>query len=247
MVRMRQTWVDTHVHLDRYAPAEREGIVARANDAGVAILAVAVDLASSRAVVELGGIVGCAVGVHPLNAAEMDAGVLRRLAGMPGVAAIGECGFDGAAPEWDTQAGVFREQCAVAREVVLPIILHIDGAGAWERLVENADALEGLRVVRHYFTGDVVQAEWHAERGHFLSFGRPLLREQALQAVCGEYPGGLILVETDSYPLAGRTTEPRDVVTVGEGVGRLRGWTEEEGRDRLFENSQAAFPGLRLS
>jgi len=126
MVRMRHTWVDTHVHLDRYELAERAAIVARASDAGVAILAVAVDLASSRAVVELDGTAGCAVGVHPLQAAELDAGVLRKLAGMPGVVAIGECGFDGAGPEWAAQASAFRGQCDLAREAGLPVILHID-------------------------------------------------------------------------------------------------------------------------
>lgn len=241
---MRRPWVDTHVHLDRYAVAERAAIVARAHDAGVAILAVAVDLASSRAVVEMDGTAGCAVGVHPLHAADLDAGVLRQLAGIPGVVAIGECGFDGAGPEWGVQASAFRGQCAIARQASLPIILHIDGAGAWGRLVEQGDALDGLRVVRHYFTGSAVQAEWHAKRGHFLSFGRPLLREPGLQAICREYPAGLILVETDSYPLAGRTTEPRDVVAVGEATGSLRGWTRNEGWERLFENSRAAFPGL---
>jgi TatD DNase family protein len=246
MVRVERVWVDTHVHLDRYEPAGREGIVARAKAAGVAIVAVAVDIASSRTVVELDGTAGCAVGVHPLHAAELDAGVLRQLAELPGVVAIGECGFDGAGPGWEAQAVAFRGQCELAREMGLPVVLHIDGAGAWERLVENADALDGLRVVRHYFTGGIAQAEWHAKRGHFLSFGRPLLREPGLQEVCGEYPAGLILLETDSYPLAGRTTEPRDVVAVGAAAGRLRVWTRDEARERLYGNSRAAFPGLRF-
>lgn len=246
MMRVEPVWVDTHVHLDRYEPAGCEGIVARATAAGVAIVAVAVDLASSRVAVGLEGVAGCAVGVHPLHTEEWAAAALRELTGMPGVVAIGECGFDGSSPEWASQESVFRGQCALAREAGLPIVLHVDGAGAWERLVENANALDGLRVVRHYSTGHPAQAEWHARRGHFLSFGRPLLREPGLQAVCREYPAGLILVETDSYPLAGRTTEPRDVVAVGETAGRLRGWTRDETRERLYRNSRAAFPGLRF-
>ncbi len=243
---MRQIWVDTHVHLDRYELAERAAIVARANDAAVAILAVAVDLASSRVVVELGETAGCVVGVHPLHAREQETEALRDLAGVPRVVAIGECGFDVAGPGWDVQVEAFRGQCDLARGAGLPVILHIDGAGAWGRLVDNEDALGGLRVVRHYFTGGSAQAEWHERRGHFLSFGRPLLKEEGLQAICREYPAGLILVETDSYPLPGRTTEPRDVVTVGEGVGRLRGWTPVEAQERLYENTSAAFPGLRF-
>lgn len=245
MVRVQRVWIDTHVHLDRYEPTGREEIVARARAAGVAIVVVPVDIASSRMAARLEGVAGSAVGVHPLNAEEWDAAALRELAGILGVVAIGECGFDGTGPEWAAQESAFRGQCALAREAGLPVVLHIDGASAWERLMENGDALDGLRVVRHYFTGDRAQAEWHAERGHFLSFGRPLVRERGLQAVCRAYPAGLILVETDSYPLAGRTTEPRDVVAVGETAGRLRGWTRDESRERLFENCRAAFPGLR--
>ncbi len=246
MVRVEPAWIDTHVHLDRYQGAERDAMVARAKATGVAIVAVAVDLASSRVVAGLEGVAGCAVGVHPLRATGWAGEALRDLARMPGVVAIGECGFDGAGPDGAVQASAFRGQCELAREAGLPVILHIDGAGAWERLVEDADALSGLTVVRHYFTGDARQAEWHAERGHFVSFGRPLLREPGLQAVCRGYPAGLILVETDSYPLAGRTTEPRDVVEVGEAAGGLRGWTPEEARERLYRNSLAAFPGLRF-
>ncbi len=246
MVRVDPVWIDTHVHLDRYEPAERGGIVARAKDAGVAIVAVAVDLASSRAVVGLEGIAGCAVGMHPLRAAEWDEAALVEVARLAGVVAVGECGFDGTGPEWAAQAQAFRGQCKLAREAGLPVILHIDGAGAWERLVEHGEALRGLGVVRHYFTGDARQAAWHAERGHFVSFGRPLLREAGLQGVCRGYPADRILVETDSYPLAGRTTVPRDVAVVGEFAGGLRGWPRAEARERLFENSLAAFPGLRL-
>lgn len=244
---MEPVWIDSHVHFDRYPAAERAAMVARAKAAGVAIVAVAVDLASSRAVVGLEGIAGCAVGVHPMRAAEWEGEPLRELARMAGVVAIGECGFDGGGPPWAVQERAFRGQCAVARESGLPVILHLDGAGAWERFVANAGALGGLTVVRHYFTGDAVQAVWHAERGHFVSFGRPLLREPELQEVCREYPVGLILVETDSYPLAGRTTGPRDVVAVGDAAGRLRGWTPDETRERLFANSLAALPGLRFS
>jgi len=246
MVRVDPVWIDTHAHLDRYPEAERAAMVALAKAAGVAIVAVAVDLASSRAVAGLEGMAGCAVGVHPLRAAEWDEAALAEVARLAGVVAIGECGFDGAGPEWEAQERAFRGQCELAREAGLPVILHIDGAGAWERLVEHGEALRGLGVVRHYFTGGAREADWHAARGHFVSFGRPLLREAGLQGVCRGYPADRILVETDSYPLAGRTTVPRDVAEVGEFAGALRGWPRAEARERLFTNSLGAFPGLRL-
>ncbi|NJD64075.1 MAG: TatD family deoxyribonuclease, partial [Chloroflexi bacterium] len=50
---MEPAWIDTHVHLDRYQGAERDAMVALAKVAGVAIVAVAGDLASSRVVAGL--------------------------------------------------------------------------------------------------------------------------------------------------------------------------------------------------
>lgn len=238
-------WVDTHAHLDRYRPVEREAMLERARAVGVVVVTVGVDAASSREGLSMHGVAGVAVGVHPLRSAEWHADELRELAGAPGVVAIGECGFDGADAGRDAQHLAFSGQCELARELGLPLVLHIDGPGAWERLVAHGDALRGLTVVRHYFTGDREQARWHAERGHFLSFGRPLLRSAELQALCRGYPRELIVVETDSYRLPGRTTEPRDVVAIGQMVGHLRGWAMDAARRRLWENSLWAFPLLR--
>ncbi|HEY7293401.1 MAG TPA: TatD family hydrolase [Dehalococcoidia bacterium] len=234
-------WFDTHVHLDRYPAAARTALLERARAAGVArVLAVATDCASSRRVVRLPYGVYKAVGVHPLRAGEGVCPELEALALRPGVVAIGETGFDGAGPPFATQEAVFRTQCALARRLDRAVVLHIVGDGAWQALCSAADALAGLRVLRHYFTGAVAQAAWHAERGHWLSFGRPLLRDPALQDLARDYPAARLLIETDSYPLLGRRTEPRDVAEVGGTLARLRGWSGEECAARLWQNGGAA-------
>jgi TatD DNase family protein len=207
--------------------------VSEAAAAGVgAMLAVSVGRASSERTAALDGVLK-AVGVHPTRA---DDGVGEWLAGLArgeGVVAIGECGFDDAGPAWEVQRAVFEAQCEVARELRLALVLHVDGAEAWRRMVEAGSALEGLRVVRHYFAGGLEQAQWHAERGHWLSFGRPLLRDAALREVAAWCPPGRLLIETDSYPLPGRATEPKHLVEVGAGMAELRGWTLEECAERL--------------
>ncbi|HLZ69555.1 MAG TPA: TatD family hydrolase [Dehalococcoidia bacterium] len=234
-------WFDTHVHLDRYAAAERAALLRRARAAGVVrLLAVAVDCASARRVVALPAGVFKAVGVHPRHAAEGICPELEELAARPGVVAIGEAGFDGAGPDFAVQEAVFRAQCALARRLNLALMLHIDGAGAWPAFAA-AGALAGLRVVRHYFTGDAAQAAWHGERGHWLSFGRPLLREPALQAIARAVPAARLLIETDSYPLPGRRTEPRDLAPLGLALARLRGWSEEQCAEQLWQNAVRAF------
>ena len=241
-----ELWYDTHVHLDRYAPAERDALMERAAEAEVRVIGVAVDLASSVALGECPGLSARTVGLHPNHAAEPLSPELARLAAQPGVVAIGECGFDDAGAPWPSQERAFRAQCQLASALKLGVVLHIDGPQAWECLVSNADALDSLTVIRHYFTGDAMQAAWHAQRGHFLSFGNPLRKQKALRDIAIGYPANRLLIETDSYPLPGRTTEPKDVAKVGETLALVRGWTFEEARTQLAANTRAAL-GRHLS
>ena len=234
-------WFDTHVHLDRYARAEREALLARAEMAAVGVIAVAVDLESSKDVARHAHETPGAVGIHPKRALSGFEQELGQLASSPGIVAIGECGFDGAGTEWELQEATFRAQCAIAKEFGKALILHIDGDGAWDRLAGCADHFAGLRVVRHYFTGDVAQATWHAARGHYLSFGNPLRRRPELQEIARVYPAELLLIETDSYPLPNRNTEPAHVAQIGQALAHLRRWTVEECRRQLADNTLAAF------
>lgn len=238
-------WYDTHVHLDRYPEGERRALLERAEEAGVAIIAVATDLASSAEVLRLLGshraLVGGAVGVHPKSTGTPAENALRQLVRERGILAIGECGFDASGPRWSAQADAFETQCRIAREIDRVVVLHIDGDGAFEQLKAHAEETEGLRVVRHYFSGDSLQAEWHRERGHYLSFGNPLFRQPHLQDTARTYPRELLLIETDSYPLPGRATEPADVARIGETLAGIRGWTVDEAREQLARNTVTAF------
>jgi len=214
----------------------------RARATGVTrLLSVSTSCASARQTAALPAAILKAVGVHPRAAAEGPCAALVALARAPGVVAIGETGFDAAGPPFARQEAVFRAQCALARQHDLALVLHIAGAGAWQALMAAADALDGLRVVRHYFMGDTAQADWHAARGHYLSFGRPLLREPALQRLAPTYPPELLLIETDTYPLPGRATEPRDAAALGAALARLCGWTPADSAARLWQNGARAF------
>lgn len=243
-------WFDTHVHLERYSATDVEELSTRARAAGVAgMLAVSTSVASSGRTVALPAGIAKAVGAHPTHA-EASGGdwvrQLRELAARAGVVAIGEAGFDGAGPDWAVQHRCFEAQAAIATELGLPLVLHIDGEGAWEQFAGTRQAPAHPRLVRHYFRGDQRQADWHAGRGHYVSFGRPLLRDVALQRIAATFPAELLLIETDSYPLAGRATEPKDLVPVGELLAHLRGWSVAECAERLWANSVRAL-GLEES
>lgn len=244
----RSRWFDTHVHLDRYPAHAAAAMLDRATSAGVdGLLAVSTSLSSSERTVGLPARVWKAVGIHPVQAGFLtfDAwkGSLRRLSQAQGVVAIGETGFDAAGPGWPLQRACLIGQASLAHELGLALVLHIDGDGAWHQLLGASSSLQGLRVIRHYFQGGHSEAEWHAARGHFLSFGRPLLRDAALQSIATSYPAELLLIETDTYPLPGRATEPQDLIPVGHLLARLRGWTFAACAQQLWENTCRA---LRL-
>ena len=245
--RVNTRWVDTHTHMNRFDGAQGGEMLERARAEGVAVIGVSTDVPAAITLVATKGLAGVAIGVHPIHAGVSDPAELADLARhAKNVVAIGECGFDGAGPPADVQAAAFEIQTEIARTTGLPLILHIDGANAWEQLLDCEAALEGLTVIRHYFTGGADEAEWHAAQGHYLSFGNPLRRDPSLRDIAFAYPAERLLVETDSYPLPDRRTEPRDVVRVAETLALVRGWTFSEGSTRLLENTRRAFPRLRL-
>lgn len=235
-------WTDTHVHLERYPEADRDRMLAAARAAGVhQLVAVSTSMDSSRRTLALTGGLLKAVGVHPTQAHALDVPALGELARADGVVAIGEIGFEGNGPGRSVQGVAFEQQVRIARENDLTVLLHVDGPGAWPAFEFAAHMLHGLRVIRHYFTGDAEQLAFHTANAHYVSFGRPLLREPGLQDLARRCPGDLLLIETDTYPLPGRTTEPKDLLEVAETMARLRGLSLEELSAILEENTQRAF------
>ncbi|HKS92816.1 MAG TPA: TatD family hydrolase [Tepidiformaceae bacterium] len=238
---MPEPWIDTHVHFERYEPADRARMLDEARAAGVGqLLAVSTTMASSRRTVELDEPVLKAVGVHPMQAHGLDIPALKQLAKADGVVAIGEIGFDGNGPGRSVQGMAFEQQAAIARELDLAVLLHVDGPNAWYAFEGAAAMLDGARVIRHYFTGDAAQLAFHVAHGHYVSFGRPLLRDDTLQVLARTAPLELLVIETDSYPLPGRTTEPRHLVEVAQLLARLRSLEPDVLAARLADNTRRA-------
>jgi TatD DNase family protein len=132
--------MDSHMHLDRFPPEEREAVWERARSAGIQMLvSVATSLRNEdglRAIFEAHrGQIFWSVGVHPLElgtAAPLDGEILDAIE-KTGPIAVGETGFDyfslprgsGAARTVvDVQREAFLVQARVARERNLPLIIH---------------------------------------------------------------------------------------------------------------------------
>ncbi len=240
---------DSHVHLDDPAfDLDREAVIARAREAGVAwMVTVGTDLASSRAALALAerdDKVFAAVAVHPHAATEATEEVLaelRTLTKHPKVVAVGETGLDfgGRSAPVDAQRDAFHAHLVLARERGLPVIIHCREA--------HRDTLETLgddqiAVVMHAFSGSVEVMRECAARGYFISLAGPVTFRNATTPVevAREVPLSLLLVETDApvlapHPHRGKRNEPAYLRYVVERLGEIRRMPVEE----LIETSAA--------
>lgn len=225
----RYVLADSHVHLDRYSERAVAAMLERARHVGVQhVLAVGVDAASSAAAINLAsraeGVLA-AVGVHPtrVGAASTVDG-LRELAGRPGVVAIGEVGLDDTAPAelLPAQTTFFGACLKLAAELDLALALHV--VGAHQRAQQLLISGGPVRAVVHYFQGDFRLAQAYLDLGCSISVGKPVTRPDrvALREAVRGIPLDRLLCETDTYPLPGRSTEPRDVVEVCRAVAEVR-------------------------
>ncbi len=225
---------DSHLHLDRYSNEEISALLSRAQQARVTrFLTVGVDVISSEHAILLARQytgVYAAVGWHPaFLQAPLDISEQTRLRTLaksaPQVAAIGETGIDllDATTPLDIQQQAFHFQLQLAQEMGLPLILHHQGA---ERQCQELirEARTDTRIIVHYFTGDLASARRWLDLGCFLSVGKPVTRAEnhALREAISALPQERLLLETDTYPLPGRTTEPAHIRQIAEAVAMLK-------------------------
>jgi TatD DNase family protein len=255
-------WLDSHAHLT--APefeADRDAVLERAAAAGVeAIVAIGAGwgLEANAAAVELAARdrrVFAGVGVHPHDARLLDdegRQQLREWLRRPRVVAVGECGLDyhyDHSPR-SVQREVFAEQLVWARELGLPVSLHVRGDDAWDEVLdiwraEGAGEIEG---VLHCFTGDLGFARRALDQRLWISFSGILTfrNDRGLRQVAAALPLDRMLVETDSPLLApegfrGRRNEPARVTQVGEALARVLGRPVGEVAERTTANARTLF------
>src|SRR5579863_4824797 len=230
--------VDSHCHLDfpDFA-AERDAVIERAREAGVAtMLTINTRLdqfARVCAIAETYPDIWCSVGAHPHEAADHDAitpARLAELAAHPRVIGIGETGLDfhyNLSPP-DVQEGVFRAHIAASQETGLPLIIH-----AREADDQVAAILRQERPppgVMHCFSSGRALAEAALELGFYISISGIVTFKNAeeLRAIVRDLPLDRLLVETDApylapVPYRGKRNEPAFVAATAGFVAELKG------------------------
>lgn len=247
---------DSHVHLDdEHFDADREAVIARARQAGVATQIIpGVTRRSWSRIQRL-----CAdhadlhpaYGLHPLFLAE------HRPEDLPALAewlhrhrpvAVGEIGLDyfvdGLPAE--RQLDYFRSQLALARQFELPVIIH--ARRATEQVIAELRRIGGLRGVIHSYAGSEEQARQLWKLGFHLGLGGPLTypRAQRLRRLVASMPLEWLLLETDApdQPNAGHRgerNEPARLPEVLQTVAELRGQSPEEIAAATTANTRRLF------
>jgi TatD DNase family protein len=276
-------WIDTHCHLDA---AEFNGTQAqvrvRARTRGVThciIPAVCVgNFAQVRALAHAQGD-SYALGIHPLFVPQAGEGdlqlleeALRQHADDPRLVAVGEIGLDFFVPELCEPAMRARQeyfymaQLKLARQFVLPVILHVRRSadrllrGLRQMAPAEAQAWSGIA---HAFSGSLQQAQAFTKLGLKLGFGGAVTFERAMQLrrLVTELPLQALVLETDApdipphwlYRTAAQraggqsqgVNEPGELPAIGAVVAELRGIAVRDLAVATCENACAALPRLR--
>jgi TatD DNase family protein len=236
--------IDAHCHLEPKDYGDALAVIERARQSGVVHAVIvgqlqgpgdfgaAIPLAARHA-----DFLTPTVGIHPHDAAQAtpaDWAELERLAALPHVAAVGETGLDyfyNHSPR-EAQLEGFRRQCALARQLQKPIVIHVRDAHPDCLEVLTSEGLhEGMI---HCFTGDTDQARGYLDLGFHLSISGVVTykKTEALQAAVAFAPLERLMIETDSPYLAplphrGRKNEPGFVQETARQVARLKGLDAE--------------------
>ncbi len=251
--------IDTHCHLDWKAfDPDRAEVIERAVQAGVTrMITIGVDGPSSRRAIEIAEqhpAVYAAVGIHPNDCADFDAGTLqeiRSLAQHPKVVAIGEIGLDyyWKKVEHAVQARAFRAQLELAAEYGKPVIIHSrDAAPDVVALLEEFAPHARLTGTLHSYFDDVLIAQRVFALGFYIGVTGPITfkKSDRERDIIRRVPLERVLLETDApfltpVPHRGERNEPAYVRQVAATIAQARGQTVEDVARQTTANAEQLF------
>ncbi|KNY29184.1 TatD family hydrolase [Pseudobacteroides cellulosolvens] len=249
---------DTHAHFnDKRFKDDRDEAIKKAYESGVSyILNVSYNIPSLEQSISLSrkySYIYAAVGIHPHYSKEMNDEVLekvRSLAKNNKVVGIGEIGLDyyrDLSPR-EVQKDCFVRQIDLAKEIKLPIIVHIRDANEDALKVlkdENAREVGGII---HSFSGDINMAREVMENNFYISVGGPVTYRNAgkLIDVVKYVPLDRLLIETDCpyltpEPFRGNRNDSSLVRLVAEKIAEIKDKTFDEIAEITTNNAKRLF------
>lgn len=248
--------VDSHCHLDAAEfDGDRESVIARARDAGVARQIVpAVDAAGwpkLRAICAATAGLFPAYGLHPMYLdvhREEHLPQLREWLERERPVAVGECGLDYFIDGLDheVQSHYFDAQLRLAREFDLPVIVH--ARRAVDAVIAAIKRVGKLRGVVHSYSGSGEQARQLWDLGFLIGLGGPVTYDRAnrLRKLAAGMPIEHLLLETDAPDqpdagVRGHRNEPGRLSEVLRVIAQLRGESEADVARATTANAERLF------
>ncbi len=238
---------DSHCHLDRFPPEDRDGVIARAVEAGVSgMVTIGTRLSEAQSVRDIAHSPGdaalwCTIGTHPEYAADepvVDAEHIAALARSPEVVGIGETGLDYVRADCDKarQQASFRRHIAAARLAGLPLVVHARGADEdLAAILAEEHAVGAFAFVLHCFSSGAALAATAIALGGSISFSGILTfpKSVELREIARSIPPDRLLLETDApylapVPKRGRQNEPAFLVHTAAILADILGRSRED-------------------
>ncbi|MGQ0534338.1 MAG: TatD family hydrolase [Caulobacteraceae bacterium] len=254
--------IDSHVNLHHHAfDADREQVITRARDAGVARMLTICDKIENFdqviAIAEAHDDIYASVGAHPHYAKdhlELTAERLIELGRHEKVVGVGETGLDQhyRHSPFEDQVVVFRAHAKAAHALGKTLIIHTREAdAAIAELLEEAAGKGPLRILMHCYTAGPELARRALKLGAYFSFSGIITFKNAndVRDIAREVPLDRVIVETDCPYLApvphrGRRCEPMHVADVQRAFAELRALSETECSALLADNFHRLFPTI---
>lgn len=252
--------IDTHCHLDAAEfDRDRDEVMARAAAAGVrAVIVPSVERANFGAVASLARTYSAcraAHGIHPMyvdRAIPEDIDALREALIENKALAVGEIGLDRHVEPRDDARQEFYlvEQLKLARELDLPVLLHV--RRAVDAVLKQLRRIRVTGGIAHAFNGSRQQAEEFIKLGFKLGFGGAMSYPRALRIreLAATLPIDTVVLETDAPDIppawlgSGSRNEPGEMRGILNCLAGLRGMPREELALAVGENVSALFPRL---
>ncbi|NOU94874.1 YchF/TatD family DNA exonuclease [Paenibacillus sp. LMG 31456] len=261
---MNKQMIDIGVNLmHRSFQQDRDRVVARAVEAGVSPLILTGthernSEEAARYAARFPEKLYATAGIHPHDARNCTAHTiekLHRLALLPQVVAIGECGLDynrDFSPR-DVQKKWFEEQVQLACELKIPLFLHEREAHYDFIRLLKPYAGRIHKAVVHCFTGSIQELQVYLNMGFYIGITGWICDERRgkhLREVVKRVPLNRLMIETDApfltprdlsvKPLDGRN-EPAFLPHIAQAVAACVGKTTEEVADITTKTAKEFF------
>ncbi|RJQ35556.1 TatD family deoxyribonuclease [Candidatus Parcubacteria bacterium] len=265
-------YFDAHTHPQFVAyDADREEVIKRALEAGVAMNVVGTQKDTSAAAVALAEKydgVYASIGLHPIHTSrsfhdaqelgegnkeftsrgeQLDFDYYKQLGSSEKVIAIGECGLDYYRVDEstkDVQFENFVKQIELANELRKPLMLHI--RNAYDDAIELIKSHARVQGDVHFFAGGWGVAKRFLDLGFTLSFTGVVTFTHDYDEVVKNAPLDMILSETDApyitpTPHRGKRNESMHIPLIVQRIAEIREEDPERVREQLLQNAQRVF------